>query len=127
MPATSQCPEAEVLERLHRGQVTLLEVETIGEHLLQCGRCAELAGSVPAGDELIAAARAGVVPTDEALQARIGALIARLRDCQPPIATPIPEATGQFPPPAAPVTETNEGLYDFLGPAQEADEIGRLG
>src|SRR5437773_1748251 len=110
MPATSQCPGAEVLERLHKGQMTLLEVETIGEHLLQCGRCAEVAGSVPAGDQLIAAARAGEVPTDEALRARIGALTARLRDCQPPITTTVPEAIGAFRPAAA----SAEGPYGFL-------------
>ena len=40
MTAASSCPDAVVLERMIRGQVSDVEADDLARHVLQCDRCA---------------------------------------------------------------------------------------
>jgi WD40 repeat protein/serine/threonine protein kinase len=112
MPSNLRCLDAETLTRLQRGEVTIQDVDTLGEHLIHCQRCAQAAGVLQGNDSLTVAIRAGAILTDETDRTRIDELIEEMRG----LASPGPEGGVESLP-----------TYDFLAPAQQPDEIGRLG
>ena len=122
MAATFACPAPQVLQQYLLGQTTEPEAAALEEHLRHCGRCAQTLRDLPAEDALVAAVRAQATAAGPGAGADVEQLIARL--CAVP-ATTLPTAGPAATPPSSGTAAG--GAYDFLAPAQGADEIGRLG
>jgi WD40 repeat protein/serine/threonine protein kinase len=129
MQALSPCPTKQDYQRVMRGELSPGDVEYVAEHLEQCGRCVETVQSLKAEDTLLEAvreARTAVIekPPDNVAQDLL------IKLCQ--VATPGPSpqedryATFEAELPQS-LGSTDRQKYDFLAPAQQPDEIGRLG
>ncbi len=121
MPQISCCPDAQTLENLVLGLVDASTVEALEQHVAQCAHCAETLGSLKGEDVLVAAMRR-----------------ARERDITTPLAESISpwlkrlrpdDVTTTFPPgsQAGPAEVGPSSRLEFLAPAQQPDELGRLG
>ena len=127
------CPPPQTLESLLSGRLTGPDSEQLEEHLLGCDQCLAIARTIPASDDLTAAiharrdldgdedvlaeaverakqlrSQAETLETDETLSAKL---------------TPQAEEAAN----ASKVRLSLDEEIDFLAPAEEADEIGRLG
>jgi hypothetical protein len=144
MPATSPCPDHQLLEHLLLGRLPDPDGEPLYQHLEECSRCVAFARSFEANDWLLDTVRSQAA-VNESNSSAVHGLIQTLRRLGPPppesgpgsIADPglvekvaaDKQATGSpdTTPPKSEITETCNAWCDFLAPAQEAGEIGRLG
>jgi serine/threonine protein kinase/WD40 repeat protein len=126
MPLGPECPDAPVLEQFLLGRVTDAEAEQLEEHLTGCSRCAVTLRWLRAEDRLVVAMR-GCEDTPPGAQPDvIDALVPVLKRLRGP------GETTTLPPPggaagASPDVTTPIPASAFLAPAQDPDEIGRLG
>ncbi len=112
MNRSTPCPDMRDLQRFSLGQDDEAEAGPIEEHLFGCPGCVATLDRLDASDELVEAAHAS--RSDTPLRTiRVEGLIERLKALGGPTT----------PAPAAPV----ESCVRLLAPAQQADEIGRLG
>ncbi|HQX53767.1 MAG TPA: hypothetical protein PLR25_27885 [Planctomycetaceae bacterium] len=126
---TSICPDRNTLEKLLLGKLPAAEQSSLSEHLENCKVCTDVAGTLALSDDLTDAIkmRKPLQGDEEILSKAIergkqlGSQLQTVQpdvtaiDHQPTEATFIPGAT------------SDNGTLDFLAPAQQADEIGRLG
>jgi formylglycine-generating enzyme required for sulfatase activity len=137
------CPDRETLERLLSGRLGGPIAEQLEQHLLQCAACASVADTLTAGDDWTAAIRARreiageeeiiarVIDDCQSLGSRISADPSREtvslggRGADRPEDTPTEAGPVSASPGAAASVHQDE--YYFLAPAEQPDEIGRLG
>jgi WD40 repeat protein len=126
VPKALDCPEPEVLQTFLLGQFAREEVDRLAAHVEHCAHCVETLHGLHCRDDLVDAIRAPVEPRDEAFTAVLETLIARLCELPTPRGENLPTSgnRGQADGGEAEVTQD---IYDFLAPAQQPDEIGRLG
>ncbi len=130
--STAVCPDRQTLEQLLLGKLPPAEQEALSEHLLHCDSCAISADTLLAEDEVTKALLAKrVLQGDEVVLNRAIARGKALRSDQP---TVFPDGTrilsnheevSQSPPVVGLTISRAE--IDFLAPAQQPDELGRLG
>ena len=135
MAATIQCLDSATLLRLFGQGGSRVEIDSLAEHVEQCSRCGEAIDELLRKDEVTLGLGRSVDtasgPESEALKN----LRQRLNKLRPP--APVNRNTemmglgstsisGLSPPAAMPMSSTDVGLT-FLAPAQQPDEIGRLG
>jgi eukaryotic-like serine/threonine-protein kinase len=141
MPARSPCPDAPALRELLLGRLLPEDGDPLYEHLEECDRCEEYARAFRPNDWLNDAIRT-IVGGDGCENPSVLALIEALRRMGPPRPdsnganeSPSPEDDNDhhgtilsytIPPPGEAI-ETRRELFDFLAPALEPDELGRLG
>ncbi len=130
MFSKTPCPDREALQRLLLGRLPPTDVEPLYCHLEECDRCTEAARSLPGDDWLPAALRS--LPGAGKPDAGALDLVESLRRNGPP--RPAPSSKGDYAVEAVTASEgstpdkaADRRQYDFLRPAQEADELGRLG
>jgi hypothetical protein len=128
MGSKSPCPDSQGLQRYLLGQVNEPEAEQIEGHLSECRRCLTAVAALPAEDPLVQAMHAQAVRRREAPSAMVAELIQRLSGLRPPAAeTKAPPTSPSLAPATITPSESAEDVYDFLAPAQETGELGRLG
>jgi len=136
MAVASHCPDAQTLEQLRLGQLSLGDVEHLAQHLEQCERCAAAVGEIQADDTLVEALRKRPTVLDRCEQDAVTGLIASLQKQLPlpAVAFPgmVPGSETTQPPVAAgvqdaPCLSSTQEVYDFLAPAEGPGELGRLG
>jgi serine/threonine protein kinase/WD40 repeat protein len=125
MPNLSCCPDAQSLQRLMLGQISGPEGDSLEQHVSECRRCADTLQVLKAEDTLVEAMRAQKAAAEKAENDTVEELIKRLRQ-QPP-ASVTAGGADSLPATGAPTGDGTEPLCDFLAPAQDATEIGRLG
>ena len=131
---TKICPDRESLQQLLLGKLPRPQAEPIEEHLLHCDHCSALADTISAGDELTAAIQSpDDYEDDENLdraiqqakqlraQAETSEIDETLNTENLPQPDSAPEASAD-----RPGTDLDEEI-DFLAPAEQPNEIGRLG
>ena len=123
MVATSAaCPNVQKYEQLLEGHLPFAEAERLAAHLESCSRCADAFSTLQSHDTLLEAARGaepvrlGEDETDAGRRLLEG--LFKLRATEP-----VTQGDGA----TAPAAQASPDSYDFLAPAQAADEIGRLG
>jgi eukaryotic-like serine/threonine-protein kinase len=122
MPTNTGCPDVSILEQLLLGQVPAAEAEALALHVAACSRCAGTLQQIRADDPLVDAMRHLPSGNDPEQNQLVQALIPCLKRLQPNDAQrTLPHET-QHHEPAQPTAR-----FDFLAPAEAADEIGRLG
>src|SRR4051812_43377493 len=137
MPAISPCPTPDQLRKCVQGEHSAPEIDALAGHLEQCGRCAlvaeqMLAAGATLADALAAETQFGSAADDPAVHG----LIERLQKLQPAVE---PETLDSFAPLGQQSGEQTEVEHDaaagdvlaevrgYLAPAQQPDELGRLG
>ena len=130
------CPNRDLLSSHLLGKLYGGMADAVDEHLASCESCVQVAREIDAEDELTRAFRAGM-PQFEGDPDEVGKVIERgkqLRSQAETVETDetiITDRAGQAenaPDASADSDETNvDEEIDFLTPAEEADEIGRLG
>jgi serine/threonine-protein kinase len=104
MTPAAACPDPRDLERLALGQLPEPVAEPLGQHVLNCSRCAERLQTFQAADPLVALLReagSGRLPTD---QPTVNALVERLVHAAPIPTDASASSTAAYSgPPAAPV------------------------
>lgn len=129
-----ECPDRQTLEQLLLGNLPSTDLERLGGHLEQCSTCAKTAETLIPADGLTQALRiVTVLQGDERL---LEQAMERGKQLGSQLPTVQPDATviGQT---AADVEighraegfkrQQNPGELSFLAPAQQPDELGRLG
>jgi len=115
------CPKTPVLERLLLGRIAAAEADALEAHVASCSHCAHELDMLRADDPLVQAVRqvrdSAPSPDDEV----IAAMIPWLKRLRPHDGT---QTLGGA---ATDNTETLSGTYDFLQPAVDKQEMGRLG
>jgi WD40 repeat protein len=120
MVLMSSCPDAQRLQQLLLGQIPDHEAEALESHLSECGHCLKTVRGLQIDDTLAEAMRSHAeTPLPEPVQQ----LIRHLKALHPSI---VIAADGCTPANAEATHDTAE-VYDFLAPAQQAGELGRLG
>ena len=114
MAAVVVCPQRPQIEKLASGQLPFAEADKLAEHLEQCPACIQTVQSLKCDDTLAELIRKKPPTISKAEESALQKLVEKLRALRP--------AIGQAKEP-----ETSRELYDFLSPAQEAGELGRLG
>jgi serine/threonine protein kinase len=112
------CPESGRISALLLAQLPAEEIEPLAQHLEQCNRCGETLDQLLKQDTLVDAMRGQATVLDVPSSPAVEALLTRLRGSLPPTS----ETTDS----TVPANQGDES-FDFLAPAQAADEIGRLG
>jgi anti-sigma factor RsiW len=129
MTAGSTCPDPPVLTQLVLGRLQGPDVTQLEEHLAVCPRCVAHLQSLAGDDDLVRALRPPLRPEEMARRHLAEAVIPLLQRLRPrnrflPPAADAPTCPDTGPPPSGgPVLAP----FQFLAPAQGADEIGRLG
>src|SRR5437016_3002928 len=131
MAAAVSCPDGKKLVQLVLGRVTSPESEGLVQHLEQCARCAQALQALPAEDTLVEAARNWDTVHDTPEADAVRRLVTRLRSLNPGARTGGHDSASA----STPATEAMQGVAPTsdvddqatLGPAQAADEMGRLG
>ncbi len=125
------CPDNETLQRLLLGRLPDAERAAWEEHLLDCPNCAATAETLNVGDSLTEAIARGRIPQgdEELLQGVICQAKSLGSKLEPACAA---ETQGDGPLPQWPASESVSARpasanFDFLAPAQQPDELGRLG
>lgn len=119
--ANTGCPPQTQWQNFLLGRADDGEVHFLEEHLRKCPSCLETLHDLQTEDSLIEAMRQPVQKPD----ADQIALLERLARRRAEIAQTSGDANGQAETP--PVLENTKELINFLHPAQEPDELGRLG
>jgi serine/threonine protein kinase/WD40 repeat protein len=145
MPSVVPCPSADCLQRFLLGDLPVEEGEQIAPHLERCPRCLAALQRLQRDDVLVAALRKGGPGPAEAADARVDALIDRVRHLRawghdaatggdqadtllpPAAAARDPLTGGPTLPPAEERVAPPAARLDFLAPPQGPGEIGRLG
>ncbi len=125
MIGVSACPDLQVLERLVLGQLLTADTQSIEDHVRQCPRCAERLEQVRGEDPLVEALRT-TTPPDAVQTDLVRELIPSLKRLRPPNMNQTMSDTSLIREPTS-IIGTIQTQFDFLAPAQCADEIGRLG
>lgn len=145
----ASCPQPDLLAQLLIGQLSQSQAEPLEQHLLQCSACATAAQTLSTHDTLIEAMRTyqPLVAEDESAVKRLAGRVqqslptgtsAEVIDLssadgsEPNLFARLARVLhdpAEPPPPArdVPACVAESDLYDFLAPAQAADELGRLG
>ncbi len=135
MTQQTKCPDRHTLELLLLGKLPENQTELLSEHLLHCEICGQIAETIDATDELTAAfAKTG---TDYGEDEIVAQVISRGKQLHAHIETSEIDETIIGPdspqPVGAPNTQSDrigislDNDIDFLAPAEQPDEIGRLG
>lgn len=124
------CPEIELLEQFAVGRISDSEARRIEEHLDDCLHCVAVLPSLGEGDGLMQALRA-LNNKPQPDRAILDDLRKHLLELQPITATAVFTETSSpglaaTPSPAG-SQEIEEDARSLLAPAQQSDEIGRLG
>jgi serine/threonine protein kinase len=102
------------------------ELAPLEEHLLQCDRCAKALDGLTADDPLVEVVRRGSAAAQRAGDADVQNLIRRL--CQQRPTADVRTRDGLEETAAEGGAAMGDAVsFDFLAPAQSADELGRLG
>jgi WD40 repeat protein len=124
LPAIS-CPDARQWQQLLCGQLPDDEAELLEHHLSECPHCLQTVRGVdPKGDTFV-----GMIPSrppEPELPEDLRLLIGRLKDLRPDGDTK-PSLTGLDAWPTPLVDSAKGDNFDFLAPAQQTGEMGRLG
>ncbi len=131
MTVAMSCPDRASLKHLLDQGADPDEVERLAGHLETCARCGETVETLLAGDRTAAALRGAKVEADDPSVQLLRARLAKLRpaggSAAPQDTSPSAEAMATdatLPQPAPPSTPDQPRA---LAPAQQPDEIGRLG
>ena len=122
------CPDRETLENLLLGKLTGPNHESLEEHFLTCEKCASKIETLSGSDELTEAIRRRRVV--EGQDSALNDVIEKAKQIRPPqetIAEAISADQDTQSQPASLSQTTNLQELSFLNPAEEPDEIGRLG
>jgi WD40 repeat protein len=125
MQPADPCPTSEELESLLRGLAPAAALEPLARHLEHCDACALRAQRLGAEDTLEHALRTAAGTTPPPHGPEVQELIERLESLHPaalPTAGPPAAADGATPAPLS----GPAAAYDFLAPAREPEEIGRI-
>ncbi len=120
---TETCPDSSELVHLLLGKLREPRAGVIGQHLLNCSRCARRAGELDVNDELTTAL--GDQPHIVLNESEISAAIRRAEQLMSEPASDTTFATGGNDGTIATKSRFNKA-FDFLAPAEGSDEIGRL-
>ena len=125
MPTLTACSDYLVLERLLLGQVPAADVVPLEEHVSVCARCADMLRQIRVEDPLVDALRHTPEPRGLEQTPFVEALI----PCLKRLRSSDPQRTVAADLPTDAPSERAESVeqFDFLAPAQTADELGRLG
>ncbi len=131
MAAVQTCPDVPTLERFFLGQIAEPELGDLVGHLEGCSRCLATLQTLQPQDTLAQTAASLAHYTDPAADALVQRLMTMLRQ-RPPSPThapttataPAQSTEGMAPEGAEPAAEPD---ISFLAPAQQPDELGRLG
>ena len=132
MTLLSPCPSSEVFRRLLEGGGTAEDVETLAGHLELCKACGEVLEGLLAANPIYSLSQSAEMRTLLG-GASLASLQQRLRQLRPAVqAAGNPDETVAARPKetlssAGPPDEPTESGLDFLAPAQQTDELGRLG
>jgi serine/threonine protein kinase len=122
---TLPCPEVDVWHRLLLGNLPDADAESLSEHLLACTQCTQAVQTIQAEDLLTHQVRAAAHDGEDPDDTVIRGLIERLCSTDAPCAQQdTNQPTGEY---SQTIEHITPELYDFLAPAEEAGEIGRLG
>ena len=129
------CPDRETLEKMLLGKLPRPEIEAIGEHLQNCESCSDSAATMEVRDELTDTIRAGKPwVTSEAKEKVLAEVIRRGKELGSKLQTVQIEETQagiSSAEQAEPVVDSfaisQLREINFLAPAQQPDELGRLG
>jgi WD40 repeat protein/serine/threonine protein kinase len=145
MANAAACPGLHDLQRLVLGQLSQAEMAPLEQHILTCRHCGEALTQLHADDTLVEAMRAEPEGTaEDSASYLLADLMGRLKqlgsaaaplaerlDSQPAQATPDDSAADKALPEdwagALTDAEATEEFLSFLGPPQDAGELGRLG
>jgi serine/threonine protein kinase len=130
----NQCPDTRMLEQLLLGKLPAEQFELLSDHLEKCSTCTKSAETLVPADEVTNALRA-VTPLggDEELLAQAierGKQLGSQAPTLQPDATAIgsaAEAPAEFQTAAGLTLQNGQAELTFLVPAQQPDELGRLG
>ena len=110
----ASCPDPLVWQQYALGLVEEAEQKVLEAHLAHCPTCLERLGQLPAEDTLLADLRVGLTVADRPPDAAVDQVIRSATElCSS--STRVPSAD-----------QGAAEAFDFLAPAQEAGEIGRL-
>ena len=139
MPDIICCPDFHDLQKFSLGQLPASEIERIERHLGACSSCLAALEQLASADSLVDVVRAQAATPAPLETSVVRELMARLQS-QPPSAAleataelaalPVPPSEDATLAPdsiAATPANAERGRYDFLAPAEKAEEIGRLG
>ncbi len=134
MIAASPCPDLEHLRCYLHGAIADEESVELEAHLSDCDRCAESMHELVSGDVMAHAMREHAVEGGWPEPDQISALVERLCRLTPMVGTSdngsaetIDLTASQARPREMDPPEATQELFEFLSPAQEPDELGRLG
>lgn len=133
MPTRAPCPDVRTLQQLLLGLLPRELAESLEEHVATCNLCGETLRSLPGEDALVDAVRSARRPVLDAVDRPVvEGLVLWLKKkgghghsvTVPPLTLPVDQAT---PFPVGIRVGGTEAIFDFLAPAQQSDELGRLG
>lgn len=129
-----KCPDHRTLEKLLLGKLPAAEFEILSEHLEKCSTCTKTAETLVPADEVTNALKTvTILRGDEDLLAQA---IKRGKELGGQMPTVQPDATVIGPTAQSPAEahaaegftiQNNPAELSFLAPAQQPDELGRLG
>jgi hypothetical protein len=124
MIANDACPPVNQLSRLLVGELPRDLAEALEEHLSRCATCVQKVQTLPSEDTFVEAARQQLESPADQEKGIVQELIDKLQRLQPPAGMPMPATEER--------SESGAGKdaadrFDFLAPAQQTDEMGRLG
>jgi formylglycine-generating enzyme required for sulfatase activity/serine/threonine protein kinase/Leucine-rich repeat (LRR) protein len=122
------CPDRQTLEKLLLGDLPATERESLAEHLLHCDECVGAAETITVGDDLTEALRARHVMASD--QSAIQEVIDRAKQLRATSETLEVDETivaRALPQSAEIESPSHEEDITFLAPAEQPDELGRLG
>lgn len=129
--SSKSCPDEEPLKKLLQGKLAGPAAAELEEHLLHCEACASASETISASDELTATIRS--LQIDESSDEHLPEVIERAKRLKRSsdtagidetiVAQDLPSADGVDATDSSPHAEE----IGFLAPAEEEDEIGRLG
>jgi Leucine-rich repeat (LRR) protein len=129
MPANTVCPGVVELQQLLDGKLPPDTLEPLVQHVEHCSGCADTVEQLLSSDTLAEALRAPVAAPAAEDQV-VGPLIERLRQLNRTSAEAPAALTQGLPAPgqasAAPAAANLVPGLDFLAPAEQPDELGRL-
>jgi hypothetical protein len=131
MTAPFACPDLKELQHYLLGKTSDAQAESMEQHLARCAACRRALSGVVVDDPLVDALRSQA-KVRRPVNPMIDQLITHLHKVQPPPAgsaenTSWATAATPTPPVSPPAALLSDEPCEFLAPAQEPDELGRLG